>query len=170
MIKMSQLVLKSLSILLGIFFIFVGVIKVTSYVNKDLHKDMRKEFVKYAKVFPLAQTLSFRIPSKWYRRSVGGLEILCGSLLAFFPNAQVKRGSNFILFILTVLSVYSHFMVDEKFERTAPALVFFFMLSCRLVVEFQHERKLLKRLSASNADENALLENDTSNKLPDKVD
>lgn len=37
---MSQLVLKSLSILLGIFFIFLGIIKVTSYIDKDLHKDM----------------------------------------------------------------------------------------------------------------------------------
>lgn len=37
---MSQLVLKSLSVLLGVFFIFLGVIKLTSYIDKDLHKDM----------------------------------------------------------------------------------------------------------------------------------
>lgn len=64
----------------------------------------------------------------------------------------MKRASNLVLFILTVLSVYSHLMVDEKFERTAPALVFFFMLSCRLVVEFQNERKLLKRLQAQTGE------------------
>lgn len=37
---MGSIVLKSLSILLGIFFVFVGTIKVTSYLNKDLHKDL----------------------------------------------------------------------------------------------------------------------------------
>ncbi len=51
--------------------------------------EQRKEFVKYAKVFPLCQTLSFKIPSKWYRRGVGGLEILFGGLLAFFPNGEL---------------------------------------------------------------------------------
>ncbi len=41
---MSQLVLKSLSILLGIFFIFLGIIKVTGYIDKDLHKDQVRVF------------------------------------------------------------------------------------------------------------------------------
>lgn len=67
----------------------------------------------------------------------------------------MKRACNAVLFLLTVLSVYSHLMVDEKFERTAPALVFFFMLSCRLVVEFQNERKLLKRMQALTEEANA---------------
>ncbi len=65
-----------------------------------------------------------------------------------------------ILFILTVLSVYSHFMVDEKFERTAPALVFFFMLSCRLVVEFQNERKLLKMAQMKAEEDQRALDGD----------
>jgi len=168
---MSQLVLKSLSILLGIFFIFLGIIKVTAYVDKDLHKDMRKEFVKYAKVFPLSQTLAFKIPSKWYRRSVGGLEIICGAMLAFFPNAQVKRATNAVLLLLTILSVYSHLLVDEKFERTAPALVFFFMLTCRLVVEFQNERKLLRmQQQLADGDSKGVDGQGESNKLPDKID
>lgn len=34
------IVLRSLSILLGLFFIFVGTMKLTSYISKDLHKDL----------------------------------------------------------------------------------------------------------------------------------
>lgn len=98
-----------------------------------------------------------------------------------------------ILFLLTVLSCYSHFMVDEKFERTAPALVFFFMLSCRLVVELQNERKLKRLLLSAQAaeDQQGLVDGDgnpsasaavaagvanpgssavAANKLPDKID
>lgn len=37
---MGSIVLKSLSVLLGLFFIFVGFIKISSYISKDLHKDL----------------------------------------------------------------------------------------------------------------------------------
>lgn len=36
----SSIVLKSLSILLGLFFVFVGLIKISSVLSKDLHKDL----------------------------------------------------------------------------------------------------------------------------------
>lgn len=36
----STLVLKSLSILLGLFFVFIGTMKITPYLSKDLHKDL----------------------------------------------------------------------------------------------------------------------------------
>jgi len=37
---MGSVVLKSLSILLGIFFVFVGTLKISSFISKDLHKDL----------------------------------------------------------------------------------------------------------------------------------
>ena len=58
--NMSKIVLKSLSILLGAFFIFLGVLKISPKISKDLHKDLRTEYAKYAKVFPLAKTLDFK--------------------------------------------------------------------------------------------------------------
>jgi hypothetical protein len=39
-------------------------------------------------VFPLSETIGFKIPSKWYRRAVGALEISCGALLALIPNGE----------------------------------------------------------------------------------
>lgn len=39
------------------------------------------------------------------------------------------------------MAVYSHYMVADKLERTAPALVFLFMLSGRLVVYYQLTRR-----------------------------
>lgn len=38
-------------------------------------------------------------------------------------------------------AIYLHWAVDDKLERSAPALVFFFMLTCRLVVEWQIQRQ-----------------------------
>lgn len=48
----------------------------------------RKNYVKYAKVFPLAATFEFKIPSKWYRRAVGSLEVICGLAMAIIPNRK----------------------------------------------------------------------------------
>ncbi|KAL1491705.1 hypothetical protein ABEB36_012263 [Hypothenemus hampei] len=138
---MNSPVLKSLSVLLGLFFIFVGVIKISSIVSKELHKDLRKEYVKYAKVFPFSELLSFKVPSKWYRRTVGVLEIVFGAALAFYPNHKVKNGANMGLLMLTVMAMYSHYMVADQMERTAPAIVFFFLLCGRLVVFFQLKKQ-----------------------------
>ncbi|XP_014204427.1 transmembrane protein 35A [Copidosoma floridanum] len=137
----SSLVLKSLSILLGLFFVFAGTTKLTSYTSKELHKDLRKEYVKYAKVFPLAATLGFKVPSKWFRRVVGSLEIISGLAMALVPSKKIKNASNGVLVMLMLLSLYSHYMVNDKFERIAPALVFSFMLTGRLVIDWQLRRK-----------------------------
>ncbi|XP_074039798.1 novel acetylcholine receptor chaperone isoform X2 [Leptinotarsa decemlineata] len=111
------------------------------HVTEICSTDQRKEYVKYAKVFPFSEMMDFKIPSKWYRRTVGALEMICGAAMAFIPNHKIKNASNIILLLLTLMAVYSHYMVADKLERTAPALVFLFMLSGRLVVYFQLQRR-----------------------------
>ncbi|XP_063984345.1 novel acetylcholine receptor chaperone [Diachasmimorpha longicaudata] len=150
---MGSIVLKSLSVLLGIFFVFVGTIKVTSYLSKDLHKDLRKEYVKYAKVFPLSELLNIKVPSKWYRRVVGSLEIICGLAMATIPNRKVKNTSNAILLFLMLMAFYSHYRLDDKLERTAPALVFLFMLTGRLVIDMQLNRQANQAATVNGVDE-----------------
>ena len=49
--------------------------------------------------------------------------------------------ANVLLLMLKVLNVYSHWAISDEFERTAPSLVFLLMLSCRMVVDWQMERK-----------------------------
>ncbi|CAH0386530.1 unnamed protein product [Bemisia tabaci] len=115
--------------------------KLTSFISKELHKDLRKEYVKYAKVFPFSEMFHFKIPAKWYRRVIGSLELICGLAMAIVPKDTVKQVANIILVFLMIMAVYSHYMVNDKFERIAPALVFFFMLTGRMVIDFQLKRK-----------------------------
>ncbi|KAL2715650.1 transmembrane protein 35 [Vespula squamosa] len=110
-------------------------------------RKQRKEYVKYAKVFPLSTTLDFKVPSKWYRRVVGSLEIICGLAMA------IKNLSNAILLFLMLMAVYSHYMVNDRFERIAPALVFFFMLTGRLVIDWQLRRENAQPVAANGVDE-----------------
>ncbi|KAH8274996.1 hypothetical protein KR018_008734, partial [Drosophila ironensis] len=145
----NTIVLKSLSVLLGLFFIFVGTLKLTPHISKDLYKDLRTEYVKYAKVFPLTALFGLKVPSKWYRRTVGILEIVCGLAMALIPYHKVKNAANVTLLVLMLLGIYQHWMVSDPFERSGPALVFTFMLGGRLVVWYQTAR-LQDEMTAAN--------------------
>ena len=70
------------------------------------------------------------------------------------PNRRLKNVANVVLLLTKVfdikvnfpatptqvLNLYSHFAIDDQFERMAPSLVFFFMLVCRMVVDWQFDK------------------------------
>ena len=56
-------------------------------------------------------------------------------------SGRTKQVANWILLSLMIGAISLHWAVDDKLERSAPALVFFFMLTCRLVVEWQIQRQ-----------------------------
>ena len=58
-------------------------------------------------------------------------------VLLVVPNRKVKKAANIVLLLAKLLNLYSHFAIDDAFERMAPTLVFFFMLVCRMVVDWQ---------------------------------
>lgn len=142
--------------------------------------------MKYSKVFPLSEVFDIKIPSKWYRRVVGGLEVTSGIAMALIPSRKFSLSSNFasfcvcslfihsfirlidlftdkiknagnvVLLSLMLLSIYNHYMVSDAFERIGPALVFTFMLTGRLVVWYQISRREAKIAAAAQAQANGL--------------
>lgn len=36
----------------------------------------------------MASLLDIRVPSKWYRRIIGAIEVICGGLMAGFPSRK----------------------------------------------------------------------------------
>lgn len=137
---MGSIVLNTLSIFLGLYFVLVGVLKVTPFVHKDMHRELRRQFVQFAKLFPLADHFGWKISPRTYRESIGYTEIVMGLLLCLIPG-RLKQVANIILLLLTLLMIQAHYMNSDKFDRLAPALVFFFMLSCRLIVNWQVTRR-----------------------------
>ncbi|XP_037081949.1 transmembrane protein 35A-like [Pollicipes pollicipes] len=148
---MASLVLKTLSIFLGLFFIFVGLTKITPKINAELHRELKREFVKYSKVIPFLKFYNIKIHSKQYRSFVGGLEISCGTCLAFIPFKRMKQTANCLLLLMMLLTMYTHYAVGDRFERTAPSLVFLFMLVCRLIVDYQVHRPQRAGAAAKSA-------------------
>lgn len=59
-------------------------------VLKNHNYFQRKEYVKYAKVFPLSEMMDFKVPPKWYRRFVGTVEIICGLAMALAPSSKYQ--------------------------------------------------------------------------------
>ena len=59
----------------------------------------QKQFVRMAKVFPLADTLDFKVDADVYRMVIGLTELVCGIMLAMIPgNCRDKLHSLHHLF------------------------------------------------------------------------
>lgn len=140
---MRSIVLLTLSLLLGTFFIFIGSLKVTQLIHREMHREIRRNFIQYVKVFPIKDKwLGFKLTPKFYRLFVGYLEIICGSLLVALPNNwKLKNVSTVILIMSNLLSLYTHYKLNDKFERLAPSIVFSLMLVCRLIVYMQVKKR-----------------------------
>jgi len=162
---MGSIALTVLSLTLGLFFILVGQFKVTPKFFPEVHEDMRREFGRVNKVFPLYQVTGWRPLAKNYRLFVGMAEIGCGSFLAIVPGRS-KQIANIILLILMLGAVYTHYILNDKFERMAPGLVFSLLLLTRLIIHRQVERgekkgkkeefvKVIKKPIVKKADEAA---------------
>lgn len=133
---MKSIVLTTLSVFLGLFFIFVGSMKVTPNINREMHREIRRNFVQYSKVFPLSKLLNFKMNPKLYRLFIGWSEVVCGTILVLVPG-RIKQLANGALLVLMLGAVYTHAALRDKFERMAPSIVFSLMLGCRLVVFYQ---------------------------------
>jgi len=137
---MAQMVLTALSISLGLFFCFVGTLKLTQVVSYEMHKDLKKNFAAQAKVFPIANSLGLKVSPKLYREVVGWTEVICGLALLVMPSV-VKQAANVILLFVVSLAIYSHWQINDRLDRIAPAIVFALMLICRFIINAQQLRR-----------------------------
>lgn len=149
---MKSIVLTVLSVFLGLFFVFVGVLKVSPAVNREMHREIRKNFVQFAKAFPFASLAGVKVSPKYYRTAVGWIEIVTGLILALIPGCM-KQVANIVLLLVTLLALYTHLMVETKFERIAPSIVFTLMLVCRLVVYYQIKRRTIREAQKKSSRE-----------------
>lgn len=128
-----SLIVTVLTLTLGIFFILVGQFKVTPQFFPDIHADMKHEFGRFNKVFPLYQSTGWRPYAKTYRLAVGLTELICGTILILIPG-RLKTLANFVLLCVMVGAVYTHYALNDKFDRMTPGLIFALLLLTRLIV------------------------------------
>lgn len=126
--KNSNLVLVTLSTFLGAFFVFYGLLKVSPVVSAEMHRELRKSFVKLSKVVPLLPRLLSlfgigRLSPRHFRLGVGYSEMFWGTALALGPG-QLKLVANLILLVLSLNATYCNCLVDEAFDRKSKSFNF----------------------------------------------
>ncbi|KAH9399627.1 transmembrane protein 35, partial [Tyrophagus putrescentiae] len=115
-------------------------------LNRDIHREIRRSFVRYAKVVPLFKQMGWKVSPGIYRKVIGFTEIIAGLLLAFMPDVYKFYVSLFLMCI-TLGAVYTHIMVDDDIGKMYPAIAFTIMLICRLILYCllrRHQRQQLK--------------------------
>jgi len=133
---MGSIALTVLTLTLGMFFIFVGQFKLTPKFFPEIHEDMKREFGRVNKVFPLYQTTGWRPFARNYRLAVGITEVVCGAILVLIPG-RLKQLANVVLLTIMLGAVYTHYILHDKFDRMAPGLVFSLLLLTRLIIHRQ---------------------------------
>ncbi|XP_014663704.1 PREDICTED: transmembrane protein 35-like [Priapulus caudatus] len=138
---MAALALRVLSITLGLYFCFVGSLKVTPKINEDANKQFRTTFISYSRYFPLSKYHGWRPHPRTYRQFYGYAEIVSGAILVLFPAKGVLRfaklAANVVLTILMSTTLTSHYLRGDGFETMSGQLVMSLLLLCRLIVFYQ---------------------------------
>lgn len=143
----NNLVLGILSVFLGLLFIFYGLLKVSTVISSEMHRELGRSFVKFSKVLPWTRLFGLKVPSRYFRLSVGYSEIIGGLVLVVAPWERVKLAANLLLLAVSLNATICNCLVDEAFDRQTPAIVFTMMLTCRLVVHYQVLRRKAKKES-----------------------
>ncbi|XP_075630061.1 transmembrane protein 35B [Balearica regulorum gibbericeps] len=109
----------ALRVLLGLFFLLTGAVKLSDQLSADLHRHMKSEFVRFAEVFPLKEFGFVPEPGR-YLEVVGWVEVVAGLLLAFGPQL-LQEISNFILSVIMIGAIYTLLVLREPLAMCAPA-------------------------------------------------
>lgn len=113
---MKSIVLTTLSLFLGLFFMLMGTLKVSQMVSRDIHRDIRRSFIQFVKYIPIVKQIGLYVSPRYYRLVWGYLELISGFILVFVPG-RLKLFANGSLVFLTIGSIYNHYMAKDKFER-----------------------------------------------------
>ncbi|XP_072211733.1 transmembrane protein 35B isoform X2 [Excalfactoria chinensis] len=109
---------RALRILLGLFFLLAGSVKLSERLSADTHRHM-EQFVRFAEVFPL-RDFGFAPSPGPYLTAVGAVEAAAGLLLAFGPQL-LQEISNFVLSVVMIGAIYTLLVLREPLAMCAPA-------------------------------------------------
>ncbi|CAF1226165.1 unnamed protein product [Adineta ricciae] len=159
---MNSLAPSVLTLTLGMFFILMGQFKVTPRYFPDVYEDMKQEFGRNNKVFPFYQLTGWRPYAKNYRLTVGIIEIVCGITLVLIPG-RLKQLANIVLLILMLGAIYTHYALNDKFDRMAPGIIFSLLLFARLLILRYSGHSNLIKISKNVEDQQELSDRKKNN-------
>ncbi|XP_060114387.1 transmembrane protein 35B [Heteronotia binoei] len=115
------LIFVALRVVLGLFFVITGSVKLTDQISSEVYQQMKSQFVQFADVFPLKE-FGYKPEPGRYLEVVGWAELVAGLLLAFGPQL-LQEISNFVLTIIMIGAIYTLLVLKEPIAMCAPATV-----------------------------------------------
>lgn len=116
--RSRSIVLTALSIFLGSFFILMGILKLSPIISPEIHRELRRNFIHFAKLTPIWTTyFGWKIPARYYRIGWGTIESSAGFILIFIPFRRLKIIANIVLLLLTLFSILNHHSAGHRFDR-----------------------------------------------------
>jgi len=119
-----------LSACLAFIFISFGIIKLTPYVSREVHKQVYREFVKYSQVHP-AVMFGYQIDPKKFMPQIGAIEVVCGTLMVIGPRIA-KVLSCLVLSSVLVGGMYFIFMLGQPLQYLIGFAVLLLLLLVRV--------------------------------------
>ncbi|XP_078257365.1 nicotinic acetylcholine receptor chaperone [Rhinoraja longicauda] len=136
-----------LSVALGLFFVFMGTVKLTPRLSRDAFNEMKRAYKEYAKALPVLKKMG--ITSILLRKLIGTMEVTCGIIMTLVPG-RPKDVANFLLLLVVLAVLFFHQLVGDPLKRYAHALVFGILLTCRLLIIRQADERD-KEMAAGDA-------------------
>ena len=68
------------------------------------------------------------------------MEVVCGAILVLIPG-PLKEVASFLLLAVMIGGFYTHYALNDSFERLAPSLIFSLLIICRFIILYQVNRK-----------------------------
>ncbi|CAF0974205.1 unnamed protein product [Adineta ricciae] len=130
---MGSLGLHLLTVVLGVIFLFLGHIKLTPQFFPEYHNQIRNEFGRLNKEFPLYHLTGWRPYAKNYRIAVGIAEMSAGTLLLLGGAVSQSLGTLTLLVITTNMIITFH-KLHYGVEYIGAAIFLVFLLVLRLIV------------------------------------
>ncbi|XP_043913583.1 novel acetylcholine receptor chaperone [Protopterus annectens] len=155
----------ALSVALGLFFVFMGTIKLTPRLSKDAYNEMKRAYKGYTKALPILKKMG--ISSILLRKIIGTLEVASGIVMTLVPG-KPKDVANFILLLVMLAVLFFHQLVGDPLKRYAHALVFGILLTCRLLIARQPDEQPEREVTFQGATEE-LQQSDSQEKNKMKV-
>ncbi|KAA0183876.1 Transmembrane protein 35 [Fasciolopsis buskii] len=133
---MSRTALRAISVVLGIFFVFFGTLKLAPIFSEDLYRSTRKVFVKIYSSFLLSSWTGWSPSPHVVRRVYGSIEVVGGLTLAACTGL-VQDLSAGVLLVLILFNLFSIWNASEGLKDASNSIVFGLLLICRFVIQAQ---------------------------------
>ncbi|CAF0989976.1 unnamed protein product [Adineta ricciae] len=128
---MGSMVLRLLTLALGIAFIFFGQLHITPQFFREQHDHIKNEYGKFNKEFPFHRQTGWRPYAKNYRLTVGITEIVCGTCLLL---GILKTPATIVLMMLMTNALITFQKLNYGLDYIGSVIFMLFLLVIRLVL------------------------------------